>query len=270
MKAIEHNVRVHDSISDLYEQVHGEIFNPIEQDRLYQELKQSLVYIETSSGIKEAFDYGCGSGNLTKHLLNLSLKVTAADVSEKFLTIVEKKYAKKGRLNILKINGQDLSNIENNQFDLVATYSVLHHIPDYLSIVKEMVRVVKPGGIIYLDHEPSESYWNKSKEYEMFLNALPKIKKTWKRFLKISNYINRIRRLINPRYEPEGDIHVWPDDHVEWNKIEKVFRENGCDVVYKKDYLLYKREYPEILYNEYKNKCTDMCVMIARKSIAKK
>jgi SAM-dependent methyltransferase len=158
-----------------------------------------------------------------------------------------------------------LSSIEDDYFDFVATYSVLHHIPDYMKAVAEMIRVVKPGGVVYLDHEPCDSYWQKNEEYEKFLSSLPKRKKTIKRFFVLSNYTNKIRRLINPRYEPEGDIHIWGDDHIEWDKIEKYAKSNGCSVVIKEDYLLYKRGYPEDLYQLYKNRCQDMTVLVLRK-----
>lgn len=52
---------------------------------------------------------------------------------------------------------------------MVATYSVLHHIPDYLGVIKELIRVTKPGGIIYIDHEVNEQYWEKSAVYNEFL-----------------------------------------------------------------------------------------------------
>ena len=62
----------------------------------------------------------------------------------------------------------------DGSYDMVATYSVLHHVPDYLRIVEEMARVLKPGGILYLDHEASDSYWEGDKVYDEFLMLAPK------------------------------------------------------------------------------------------------
>ena len=263
--AIKHNIKAHDFIYDKYERIHSEIFNPIEQRRLYKQLEQSITYIKTSSVRKEALDYGCGSGNLTKHLIDLGLYVISADISEKFLAVIKEKYGHTRMVETLKINGQDLSYIKNNRFDFIATYSVLHHVPDYLRIIGEMIRVTKQGGIIYLDHEVNEPYWKRNKEYVEFLQALPKPQKKLRQFLILSNHVNKIRQIINPRYQPEGDIHVWPDDHIEWNKIENLLAMYGCTIVFKEDYLLYKRHYPENIYQTYKNKCNDMRVLIARK-----
>ncbi len=262
-KAIEYNIRVHNRIYKKYEQIHGDIFSAIEQERLRKHLLLAIKYLKTSSPQKEALDFGCGTGNLTQHLIALGFHVVSADISEKFLTFIKQKYNHTGKSETLKINGQDLSNIEDNIFDLVATYSVLHHVPDYLRIIKEMVRVIKPGGIIYIDNEANESYWN-SNDYVKFLQ-LAQPKKSWKRFLKPSSYIYKICKIINPRFELWGDIHVYPDDHIEWNKIEDILTNNKCEIVFKEDYLMYKKEYSFDIYQAYKNKISETRVLIARK-----
>jgi hypothetical protein len=74
---------------------------------------------------------------------------------------------------------------------------------------------------------------------------------------KIKNVQMQIRLKLNPRYSIEGDIHVWEDDHVEWDKIEYQLREQSCEVILKEDYLLYKRDYPRAIYEEYKDTCQD-------------
>jgi 2-polyprenyl-3-methyl-5-hydroxy-6-metoxy-1,4-benzoquinol methylase len=156
---VKQNARVHDAVSAKYEETHGEIFNVVEQERLSLCLKQALTYVETAPDIKVALDYGCGSGNLTRHLLGMNLRVVSADISRKFLTMITQRYNDTGRSNTLVLNGKDLSGIGDNQFDFVGVYSVLHHVPDYLPIIREMIRVLRPGGIIYMDHEANESYW---------------------------------------------------------------------------------------------------------------
>jgi len=263
---IRHNIKVYDRIYDKYEKMHGDTFNPIEQERLHKKLEQAIKSIKTNSSNKIALDYGCGSGNLTKHLIELGIHTVAADTSKKFLDLVAKKYSHASRLDVLEINGQSLSNVKNGHFDLVATYSVLHHVPDYLGIIKEMVQALKPGGIIYLDHEKNESYWNKDEQYLEFLRlAWLTPPKKWKKYLKLSNYLFKLRRIIHPRYTSEGDIHTFPDDHIEWDKIENLLTTQGCEIVLKEDYLLYKRGYSIEIYQEYNNKCNDMRLLIARK-----
>lgn len=223
----------------------------------------------TDSKEKIAFDYGCGTGNLTKHLIKSGFFVVSADISEKFLGIIKKRYNFTGKSDTLKVNGYDLSNVENNKFDIVATYSVLHHVPDYLKIIKEMIRITKKGGVIYLDHEVNENYWYKNKYYSEFLRKVAPIHRkylkylNWKTFLKLSKYI--INKIKNPRYQEEGDIHVFFDDHIEWDKIENILIKKKCDIILKEDYLLYIESYPIQIYNKYKKICNNYRVLIARK-----
>jgi ubiquinone/menaquinone biosynthesis C-methylase UbiE len=253
-----------------YEKSHHEIFNPVEQRRLYSALQEAMNAIRTSSKPPAALDHGCGSGNLTRHLVDLGFRVVAADVSDDYLEAVERKFSGTGKVETLKINGADLSNLPDARFDLVATYSVLHHVPDYLRIVEEMCRAIKPGGVLYIDHEVTEAYYQRPAAYAEFLKkARPRV--DWRRILSlifdVPGYKHILRRLANPRYKREGDIHVWSDDHIEWGKIEQVLLSRGFEIVLKQDYLLYKAIYDLKVYEEYKERCADERVLIARKKL---
>lgn len=265
---IQFNREVNDRVSRNYERLHDEIFNAVEQKRLKKALGIAVEAVRTDAKPLKVLDYGCGSGNLTRHLIELGMNTVSADISEGFLALIERNFSQTGLSKVLTINGKDLSNVSSNEFDFVATYSVLHHVPDYLHIVKEMCRVVKPNGVIYIDHEVNEAYFKRPKAYIEFLQkARPAV--NFKRYLRllldVKGYKHIFRRLMNPRYKREGDIHVWPDDHIEWDKIEQLLVSKGFEIVMKEDYLLYKSNYDPDVYNEYKDKCTDERVLIARK-----
>lgn len=265
---IQFNKEAGDRVSARYERLHREIFNPIEQQRLRDALTVAQNAVKTAAEPLKALDYGCGSGNLTRYLIELGIYTVSADISEGFLTLIESRFRQTGLSEGLLINGEDLSNVPDGSFDLAAAYSVLHHVPDYLHVVREMCRVLKPGGVIYLDHEVNKSYFNRPKEYVEFLTkARPVInfRRCLNLLLDVRGYVHIVRRLRNPRYKPEGDIHVWPDDHVEWDKIERLLVSEGFEIVLKRDYLLYRNEYKLDVYNEYKDKCADETALIARK-----
>jgi len=152
-------------------------------------------------------------------------------------------------------------------FDLVATYSVLHHVPDYLGLVREMARVAKPGGVVYLDHEPSPDAWRPNEALSAFIReAETSMPFDWGKLMDPMRYWSRLRKLFDPRYQAEGDIHVFPDDHVEWDEVEQALGEAGCDVVWKEDFLLFKRGYPEARYDRaVADGLHDTRVLVARK-----
>ncbi len=251
---IERNIAIHDRIARYYDARHGEIFNDVEQGRLRAALSCALSLAETSSPTLTALDVGCGSGNLSRHLLDLGLQVVAADVSQGFLDLVEHRFAGKP-IKTIRLNGRDLSNVPSASCDIVAVYSVLHHIPDYLGAIEEMARVCAPGGVIFLDHEPTEQFWVGDPVYDQFKAEASRF--DWRKYLIWSNYVGKIRRIHNPKYANEGDIHVWPDEHIEWSKIDKCLSDAGFDCVHSKDYLLSRKLYRQPVYDRYVDRCTD-------------
>jgi ubiquinone/menaquinone biosynthesis C-methylase UbiE len=145
---LEFNIRTHNKIAKKYEQVHGEIYNNIEQSRLHEELLFAVSNITTPGEVNRVLDFGCGAGNLTKQLVSIGCEVIAADISQGFLDLVSSR-TYETYVDTILLNGIDLSNITDESVDMVATYSVLHHVPDYIGILSEFMRVLKPGGVIY-------------------------------------------------------------------------------------------------------------------------
>ena len=74
-----------------------------------------------------------------------------------------------------------------------------------------------------------------------------------------------MKALIDPRYEREGDLHVWPDDHIEWDKIIVMLDNSGMDVIRMCDYLLYQPRGGLELYEQYRGICADTKYIFARK-----
>ena len=97
-------------------------------------------------------DCGCGLGSITLGFAELlrNSKIFGIDTEQSLLDIAKNEAQKKGignthfQLgNILKLPFPD------DYFDVVFEHSILLHMPDYKEIaIKEMLRVVKPGGII--------------------------------------------------------------------------------------------------------------------------
>ena len=269
---IKYNAKIHDSIVSKYNERHfNEIFNSSEQKRLREAIDQAIKLIDTKSKIKILADLGSGTGNLTKYLLqHKNVEVWALDVSSKMLDFLKHKF-NKNNLKTILINGQDLSSIKSQSVDMISAYSVLHHIPDYLFMVKEMCRVLKPGGIIFIDHEHNKNFWEGDKVYKEFLQVNKKSLPLKRKVLKYSNpinYINFIKAKIYTmiRYQPEGDIHVYRDDHIELDKILEVLKDNNMTTICIKNYLQYKANYVKEVYNKYRHRTSDMMYIMAQKN----
>lgn len=269
-----HNKKVHDSVATSYERIHSDIYNPTEQARIARVLENALSQICSSVEEPQVLDFGAGTGNLTGHLLKLGAKVVAADVSPTSLSVLTEKYTDVSRLELIELNGVDLSNLDDNSMDMVATYSVLHHVPDYLGAVREFLRVVKPGGIIYMDHEVAPHYWSEDcEDYKTYKLALQEAYgsslsvRLTKKLMNLFSY-NAWRRLVNRKLRglnDEGDIHVTKDDHIEWPLIERILLEE-CELLTRHDYLVC-REVDEgpILYKQYESVISDMRMLVCKK-----
>lgn len=270
--AIAHNLAAHDRVAGVYDARHPEIFNDVEQARLASVLARVVPRAAAGAGSVRALDVGCGTGNLTRHLLALGAHVTAADLSPKLLGEVERRFGATGRIELQRLNGSDLTPLASASFDLVAAYSVLHHVPDYVALVREMVRVTRPGGFVMIDHERSDASWT-SEAYRAFkAEAVVWPARQWWYWLQPSRYWKRVRPLLEwrrwtrPRWMPEGDLHIWPDDHIEWARIERALTEGGCMTEESGEYLLYEPRFQRDAWERWRTRCSDMRLLVARRA----
>lgn len=270
--ALAHNRLAHDRLGGAYDGNHPEIFNDVEQLRLADAVARAIAAVAgnvSSSGVR-ALDVGCGTGNLSRHLLDAGAEVTGADLSSTLLSEASRRFAPAGRFEAMQLNGRDLRPLPDRSFDVVAVYSVLHHIPDYLAMVREMVRVTRPGGIVVIDHERTDESWRSESYREFLRDAVVWPERRWWYWLQPSRYWKRVkpllvwRRWFNQRWMPEGDLHIWPDDHIEWARINHALAEGGCRTVIDEPYLLFEPRYRRAAWEAWRTRTADMRLLVVR------
>ena len=127
-------------------------------DSNYRKMVQPPAKLIERSGIKQGMkvlDLGCGSGAFTVDTargVGENGKVYALDVEPKMLKQLEKKLAKPENQDIKNIETINKSAYElpfdDNFLDVVYMVTVLREIPDKQRALKEVIRVLKPGGIL--------------------------------------------------------------------------------------------------------------------------
>lgn len=269
--AVAHNQRAHDALGERYDGRHPEIFNETEQVRLRDAVVRAVASARSSGHAQvRALDVGCGTGNLTGHLIAAGATVTSADLSTRFFDVIRRRFPA-GLDGVQALNGRDLRPLDDATFAVAAAYSVLHHVPDYLAMVREMARVTAPGGVVMIDHEWTEEHWTSAADAEFLREAVVWPRRRWWYFMQPSRYWKRIRPLLqwrrwnNPRWMPEGDLHIWPDDHIEWTRVEAVLAEAGCEVVVREQYLHFEPRYRRDVWERWRADIGDMQLLIARK-----
>ncbi len=152
------NVTVHRSEAPYYELLHPEVYSRQEQKRITAKLK--TIDQQIAGNQKNVLDVGAGTGNLTGKLLKMGYKVTATDISPEMCAILKKKFIGylPDKLTVINSPIEDL-NFGQGNFDLISFYSVLHHLPDYTLALGTVCGFLKKGGVMYIDHEASPSYW---------------------------------------------------------------------------------------------------------------
>lgn len=267
-RRVSENVRTHDRSALTYERRHGEIFNQIEQSRLRWRLRETLEAVRSGGSPPHALDLGAGTGNVTRHLLELGARVTAADVSARSLEVLRRRVPEGAPCRTVVLTG-GLSALATMRFDLVAMYSLLHHVPDHLALLRQLAALVLPGGVIYIDHEATPAVWKPDRCLEQWRRHGPTVRAriaaigerlswSWVRY--------RLRRLHDRRATLEGDIHVWPDDHIEWDDVTRTLGKAGFETVSVVDHLQYRRDWDRKVYDQLKDTCADTRSLIARRT----
>ena len=124
-------------------------------------------------GFQRILDFGCGTGNISFHLLSHSFQPVSLDTSVEMLKFVRGKI---GKTKACCINGDGESlPFQEKSFDAVLCMGVLHHIADKEKAVREMIRIVRRGGKIYIA-EPYQSKSRIMRFYQFVLCFLRSIK----------------------------------------------------------------------------------------------
>lgn len=96
-----------------------------------------------------AFEYGCGTGQLSFELRDHLGSITLADNSAGMLDVLNDKIGKNSADNMnavqLDLTGNPLP---DQNFDLVYTAMTLHHIPDTNDILSKFYQLLKSGGTL--------------------------------------------------------------------------------------------------------------------------
>jgi ubiquinone/menaquinone biosynthesis C-methylase UbiE len=114
-------------------------------------------------GLEEGFhvlDYGCGSGSYTIPLADSvgpSGKIYALDIHPLAIRMVKKRAAKKQLANVITIQSDCQTGLPDQSLDRVLLFDVFHDLGQPDMVLKELHRVLKPGGILsFCDHHLGE------------------------------------------------------------------------------------------------------------------
>ena len=142
-------------------------------------------------------DIACGTGTSTAYLFKHTKKseIFCLDISKKMLDVLKKKLNSEDlkRSKFICSDAIDYFDKSKNNFDIIIVRGALHHIYDYLDVLKVTSKKLNKGGIYYIDNEPLPK-----EKYNYYIDQMLR---TWDRaFLEHKN--NKFKQLLFLLYAP--------------------------------------------------------------------
>jgi len=173
---------------------------------------------------KKIVDVGCGGGRYSNALRLLKAKsVLGVDYSDDGLSVARKNYKYKN-LFFKKQNVLNLQ-LKNNIFDIVFCNGVIHHTSNFKKGIRELYRICKPGGYIYLYvYGTGGIYWSARRQMNKLMKAIPQ------------DYSQKVLNLIgmpSNRFIFMDNWYVPHEKHCTHDEVYKIFKSLGVNDIQK-------------------------------------
>ncbi|HEX8845841.1 MAG TPA: class I SAM-dependent methyltransferase [Pyrinomonadaceae bacterium] len=114
---------------------------------------------ESASGLR-VLEIGCGLGTDGAQFAKAGAIYTGVDLTDAAVELARKRFELFGLQGEFRTADAENLDFADESFDLVYSHGVLHHTPDTVRAVREIHRVLKPGGraVVMLYHRDSYNY----------------------------------------------------------------------------------------------------------------
>ena len=137
-----------------------EFFERVEDHRYEKEWHiPSAANFAGTQGLK-VLEIGCGIGTDGAQFAKAGADYTGIDLTEAAIDLARQRFALAGLKGDFRVSDAENLNFADDSFDLVYSHGVLHHTPDIEAAVREIHRVLRPGGraMVMLYHRGSYNY----------------------------------------------------------------------------------------------------------------
>lgn len=95
---------------------------------------------------KQVLEIGCGLGSHAQLLAEAGCRLTAIDLTERAVELTRERLRLRGfSADVMKMDAENME-FQAAQFDFVWSWGVIHHSADTEQIIRNVYRVLKPGG----------------------------------------------------------------------------------------------------------------------------
>jgi len=134
-----------------YSKSHNELYNSYEREQKASKIISIIedFYLFKNISIKDLnlLDIGCSTGIMTNLLSKYFRETIGIDIDEEAMSYAKKNFESRN----LHFLFQDSMNIQfaENSFDVINCTHIYEHVPDSSTLLDEIHRVLKPGGICF-------------------------------------------------------------------------------------------------------------------------
>lgn len=156
------SVKYFDSIADKWNVIRSEYFD---------EKVRDMALAQVSVTDKVCADLGCGTGFISLALAERARLVFSVDTSVNMLKVLKRTALNDGRSTIYPIKGsmEDIPLFDHSA-DAVFSNMSLHHVKDAPLAIREMYRILKPGGTLVIsDVEEHAGEWARREMHDEWL-----------------------------------------------------------------------------------------------------
>ncbi|MGF1580698.1 MAG: class I SAM-dependent methyltransferase [Gemmataceae bacterium] len=173
-------------------------------------------------------DVGTGTAQIPISLCSQSktAKVIAVDLAENMLSLGRRNVEQaelSDRIDLLRVDAKKMV-FEASHFDAVISNSIVHHIPEPHGVFAEMVRVAKPGGVLFVrdllrpEDDATVRYLVKTYAGE----ANDHQQKMFEDSLRAALTVGEVRAIVADLGFPPATVRQTTDRHWTWDAIKPV------------------------------------------------
>jgi ubiquinone/menaquinone biosynthesis C-methylase UbiE len=150
-KVMDANIAVHGQIAADYKK-----HEPHFRAENVTKVRATLARLVAETSATKLLDLGCGTGFIIEIAKTLVREIHGVDITQRMLDEVD--LSGSARITLWC---QDTASFERDPgtFDLVTSYSFLHHLYDIRPSLRTAYRALRPGGIYYADLDPNRAFW---------------------------------------------------------------------------------------------------------------
>ena len=152
------------------------ILDPVPSRAYFQQRKiDSALRLGEFEPDQQILEVGCAAGYFTFLLAGMGYRLTGVDLSSRSIDLAKQLGRELGFEDVVFAQGdfEALTDIPDNTFDGLVSFSTIRYLPDPLAALREARRVVRPGGRVVVDFPNRYCPWFRFMKTRFGVNEHP-------------------------------------------------------------------------------------------------